>query len=54
MEILDKFFDKYSRYFEWVRPRAGTIAFPRLKVNVDVQALVEDLRAKKGVLLLPG
>ena len=29
--LLDTFFEDYRDRFEWVRPKAGTIAFPRLK-----------------------
>lgn len=52
--LLDKFFDKYSSLFEWVRPKAGAIAFPRIKFNKNVEDFCIDLVKKKGVLLLPG
>ena len=29
LKLLDKFFDKYSNLFSWVRPKAGSIAFIR-------------------------
>ncbi len=53
--LLDAFFAKYSKYFSWIRPTAGAIAFPRLLLdNVDVGVFCNDLVKKKGVLLLPG
>jgi aspartate/methionine/tyrosine aminotransferase len=53
LRLLDKFFTQYNKYFSWERPTAGTIGFPKLNVNVDVEKFAEDLRSKKGVLLLP-
>jgi aspartate/methionine/tyrosine aminotransferase len=53
LEILDEFFVRQADRFEWIRPRAGSTAFPRLRTgNVDefAAALVE----REGVLILPG
>lgn len=52
--ILDQFFDDYSHLFDWPRPKAGPIAFPRIKWGTDVEDFCIDLLQKKGVLLLPG
>jgi aspartate/methionine/tyrosine aminotransferase len=40
--------------FEWVRPDAGPIGFPRVAGRPDVDAWCESLAAQAGVLLLPG
>jgi aspartate/methionine/tyrosine aminotransferase len=53
MTLLRSFFEKYDKYFEWVEPNNGPIAFPRLVVNVTAEAFCQDLIEKKGVLLLP-
>lgn len=50
---LDLFFGAYTQLFVWQRPKAGSIAFPRL-VRGSVDDLCTDLREKSGVLLLPG
>jgi aspartate/methionine/tyrosine aminotransferase len=39
--------------FDWVRPTAGPIGFPRVTGLGDVDRLCEELAAA-GVLLLPG
>lgn len=39
--------------FEWVRPRAGPIAFPKLKLG-EVDAFCHDVVTRARVLLLPG
>ncbi len=51
---LDGFFARYAHCFEWRRPDAGPVAFPRVRLDVDVDALCDDLVARTGVLLLPG
>jgi len=53
LALLDAFFAAHADRFEWVRPRAGPIAFPRL-LGEDVEAFCERLVQATGVLLLPG
>ena len=55
MELLDAFFDEWADRFAWVRPRAGSIGFPRLTVpGVRIDDFAADLVEAEGVLLLPG
>jgi aspartate/methionine/tyrosine aminotransferase len=50
---MDEFFSRHADLFSWVRPRAGSMAFPRyLGRNVD--QFCDDLVKEAGVLLLPG
>jgi aspartate/methionine/tyrosine aminotransferase len=51
---LDTFFDRRAGTFEWVRPRGGSIGFPRLTVDVPIDRFAEDLVRSTGVLILPG
>jgi aspartate/methionine/tyrosine aminotransferase len=53
LTILDYFFRKHSDRFVWQRPRAGSIAFPRL-LGEDIDRFCHDLAVHAGVLLLPG
>jgi aspartate/methionine/tyrosine aminotransferase len=53
LEILDGFFERQSGHFDWERPVAGPIAFPKYKVG-DVEEFCRRLATKAGVLLLPG
>lgn len=53
LAIVDKLFTSYSSLFTWVRPRAGSMGFPKLlKGNID--EFCDRLVRKAGVLLLPG
>jgi aspartate/methionine/tyrosine aminotransferase len=51
---LDRFFDDHPDRFSWVRPRGGSIGFPRLLDAEPIDAFAERLVAAEGVLLLPG
>ena len=53
LNILNPFFEKYKSIFNWQSPKAGTIAFPSIRLNLDSEKFCVDLIEKKGVLLLP-
>ena len=53
LDRLDAFFDLHGELFDWQRPGAGPIAFPRLKRG-SVDAFCGGLVDTAGVLLLPG
>src|SRR5450759_1861155 len=53
LSLLDEFFSSRGDRFEWVRPRAGPIGFPRL-IKGDVETFCDELVHESGVLLLPG
>ncbi len=55
LERLDGFFEDWADRFEWVRPRGGSIGFPRLTVpGVRIDDWAAALVEAEGVLLLPG
>ena len=55
LPILDRFFATHSDWFSWVRPRAGSIGFPRLNApGVTIDDFAAELVEAEGVLLLPG
>jgi aspartate/methionine/tyrosine aminotransferase len=55
LERLDGFFDDWADRFTWVRPRGGSIGFPRLTVpGVRIDDWAAGLVEATGVLLLPG
>ena len=52
---LDGFFEDWADRFEWVRPRGGSIGFPRLTVpGVRIDDWAAALVEAEGVLLVPG
>lgn len=54
LALLDAFFARHADTFRWVRPRAGSVAFPRLLRDTPVARFAEELVQREGVLLLPG
>jgi aspartate/methionine/tyrosine aminotransferase len=54
LPLLDAFFARTAGTFEWVRPRGGSIGFPRLAAEVPIDRFAEDLVRETGVLILPG
>jgi aspartate/methionine/tyrosine aminotransferase len=56
MPLLDAFFARFPDRFSWVRPRAGSVAFPRLRSDVtgEIDRFCAELVESEGVLLLPG
>jgi len=53
LSIMDDFFLRQVDLFTWVKPQAGTMAFPRYHGG-DIESLCDKLVHQAGVLLLPG
>jgi len=54
LDLLDSFFNDNQKYFEWNRPLAGPIGFPKLKAGISIENFSINLLKSKGVMLLPG
>ncbi len=54
LALIDDLLERRGELFEWVRPSAGPIGFPRVAGEHDVQAWCEAIAERAGVLLLPG
>ena len=48
------FFRQYGALFQWIEPRAGSTAFPRLVDGRPVELFCRELVEQKNVMLLPG
>jgi len=53
LEIMDEFFIHHSSLFTWIRPQAGSMAFPKL-LRGDIEEFCDKVVRNAGVLLLPG
>jgi len=53
LSVMDNFFQRHANLFSWVRPRAGSMAFPHY-LGGNVESFCDELVRKAGVLLLPG
>ncbi len=54
LNLLDAFFAAHADRFEWTRPKAGPIAFPRLVDEEAAAPFCAQLIEEAGILLLPG
>jgi aspartate/methionine/tyrosine aminotransferase len=54
LAVLDDLFRRRADRFSWIRPRGGSIGFPRLLGDESVDAFAARLVESEGVLLLPG
>jgi len=52
LDLLETFFAEHEDLFAFQRPKAGPIAFPRLRVG-SASAFCDRLVQQAGVLLLP-
>jgi aspartate/methionine/tyrosine aminotransferase len=50
----DRFFATFHKHFEWIRPSASPVAFPRLKGTDSIERFCEKLVETKGTMLVPG
>jgi aspartate/methionine/tyrosine aminotransferase len=53
LKMLEDFFSHHTDLFSWVRPHAGSMAFPRYLAG-DVESFCDKVVREAGVLLLPG
>jgi aspartate/methionine/tyrosine aminotransferase len=54
LATLDDLFERWANVLGWVRPRGGSIGFPRLRPDLDIERFSAGLVEAEGVLLLPG
>ena len=52
LALLDKFFARFADRFTWVRPQAGTIAFPRLNEGDSLEFCRQVIR-DTNIMMLP-
>ncbi|MEL7571247.1 MAG: aminotransferase, partial [Eubacteriaceae bacterium] len=53
LSLLDCFFADYEDMFEWIKPKAGTICFPKLKRNLNSRDFCQKAVTESGIMLLP-
>ena len=54
LAAVDDLFERWPGLLTWVRPRGGSIGFPRLSPRHDIERFSAELVEAEGVLLLPG
>jgi aspartate/methionine/tyrosine aminotransferase len=54
LDLLDSFFSQHSSVYDWYRPTAGFINFPRLNLDINIDQYAKKLIDDEGVIILPG
>jgi len=54
LKIAEQFFAEHADLFAWVRPLAGSIAFPRWAGDNPVEQFCKDVLDQQGVMIVPG
>ena len=54
LALLDDFFARHADICSWVRPKAGSFAFPCLKLDNEIEAFCVDVVEQQNVMLVPG
>jgi len=56
LELMDAFCLNWKNLITWTRPKAGTVAYPRIDLppGTDIDEFCRTLAERHGVLLLPG
>lgn len=54
LDLLDQFFNQFQSVYDWYRPTAGFIAFPRLKLDLQIEQFSKRLVDEENILILPG
>ena len=53
LKLIQDFANRNNDWFHWKTPKAGSIAFPELKLGEPLMNFCQDLITQKGVMLLP-
>jgi aspartate/methionine/tyrosine aminotransferase len=54
LEAVGRSLAQHGDWFGWLKPEAGSVAFPRLTVGVPVDDFCQDVLQQKGVMIVPG
>ena len=47
LDLLDDYFQRHSEIFQWERPRAGFVGFPKLKLKINIETFAWVPRRRK-------
>jgi aspartate/methionine/tyrosine aminotransferase len=53
LDLLDGFFSEFKDMFDWVKPRAGTIGFPRITTEADSAEFCLKVVKEANIMILP-
>jgi aspartate/methionine/tyrosine aminotransferase len=54
LQVAEQFFAAHADRFAWIKPHAGSIAFPRWLAATPVEEFCEDVLTQQNVMIVPG
>jgi aspartate/methionine/tyrosine aminotransferase len=54
LSCAEQFFGGHAELFSWLRPKAGSVAFPEWRGNGTAEQFCQDALDKQGVMIVPG
>ncbi len=52
--VADQFFAEQRQRFVWLKPQAGSIAFPRWAADTPIEQFCQDVLEQQNVMIVPG
>lgn len=53
LEQVTHFMHEHEAWFEWIAPKAASVAFPRLRLAEPIDSFAKQLVEREGVMILP-
>lgn len=53
LKVFETFMDKHQNLFDWIKPTAGTICFPKLKTEMGAEEFCDKVVTSVGIMILP-
>jgi len=53
LDLLDPLFKEFNDHFDWIKPKAGTIGFPKLKGPLKASDFCQNIVQEANIMLLP-
>ena len=54
LKVAEQFFAEHGERFAWIRPQAGSIAFPKWMADTRVEQFCQGVLDQQGVMVVPG
>ena len=54
LQAAEQFFAEHAERFVWIRPQAGSIAFPKWVADIPVEQFCQGVLDQQGVMIVPG
>jgi aspartate/methionine/tyrosine aminotransferase len=54
LSVAEQFFAKHADRFLWIKPQAGSIAFPRWLADIPVEQFCQNVLEQQNVMIVPG